>query len=538
MDSPPTSERLWWFVDGSGLSIEAPTEWSPAFIEVDVDTEAWESVEARIQGLPAPVQVRRVGGRGVVVVPWERAPAGRFRIEVLAAHRRDQRDVTVAPAKISQTELESIVVDLETRLAPTIALAMQRMGAFAGLEINPPGETTLAAEMHRVRVAVQGDAGTRGLISLVPEIAQDPHRMLRTDEPWVRTEAARRPSAPRLAAALAKPNNLDADRRPLAVADRRAEHTFDVYENRLLKLFLSRLDARLRRLLNVASDLKKASIADDAADLLRDVRATSRAARFLEDVARPSHGPTQVSMVLLKRPDYREMLLAYQRYQRHMTVLIDDLLLDAPLSDVPSLYELWGTMKTAEALVAVADELGFKIDANELVRRRGGDLRLVTRGASVRLTHPQSGVRVRFREQPAYTSGVGLHSITFQQIPDIALEVTRPGLPAEVVVFDPKYKLQPPPASESDEDEEVEVFPGGPKKVDIDKMHAYRDAIRRADGSRAVKYAAILYPGAERSFTSGLEAIQCRPSRSSELESKLRSLLGSWLTDPARAGSG
>jgi hypothetical protein len=345
---------------------------------------------------------------------------------------------------------------------------------------------------------------------------------------------ARRPSPPRLAAALAKADNLDANARPLAVADRRVEHTVDVYENRLLKLFLARLGQRLRRLQNVGAELKKHAIADEAKDLHGRLSRAAKSAAFLDDVTPPIYGPRQVSMVLLKRPEYREMLSAYRRYQRHMTVVLDDPLLDAPLADVPGLYELWGTMKVAESLTAVAEELGFRIEENELVRRRGGDLRLVTRGASVRLTNPNTGVTVRLREQPTYgTRDLALHSITFKQIPDISLEVTRPGWPTKVHVFDPKYKLQPPPATDAEEDSEVEAFPGGPKKVDIDKMHAYRDAIRRPDGSRAVAYAAILYPGEERSFTAGLEAIQCRPARSGDLETKLWSLFVQWLGNPA-----
>jgi hypothetical protein len=358
--------------------------------------------------------------------------------------------------------------------------------------------------------------------------------MLRTDEPWVKTEMARRPSPARLAAALAKPDNLDAPGRPLAVADRRVEHTVDVYENRLLKLFLTRLGERLRRLHSVAADLKKQAIADEARALSGRLHRAAQSATFLSEVTPPIHGPSQVSMVLLKRPEYREMLSAYRRYQRHMTVVLDDPLLDAPLADVPGLYELWGTMKVAESLAAVAEDLGFRVDENELVRRRGGDLRLVTRGASVRLTHPTTRVSVRLREQPTYGKRyLALHSITFQQIPDISLEITRPGSPTQVHVFDPKYKLQPPPASDADQAGDVEAFPGGPKKVDIDKMHAYRDAIRRPDGSRAVAYAAILYPGEARSFTGGLEAIQCRPAHSERLEAKLRSLLDHWLGNSA-----
>ena len=55
-------------------------------------------------------------------------------------------------------------------------------------------------------------------------------------------------------------------------------------------------------------------------------------------------------------------------------------------------------------------------------------------------------------------------------------------------VFDPKYKLD-------SEGHDEESLTGRPHKTDIDKMHAYRDAIRGEGGKRVIEYAAILYPG-------------------------------------------
>jgi hypothetical protein len=49
-------------------------------------------------------------------------------------------------------------------------------------------------------------------------------------------------------------------------------------------------------------------------------------------------------------------------------------------------------------------------------------------------------------------------------------EIRRPGAEPDLYLFDPKYKLQPVMTGEGEE----ELFPGGPRKVDIDKMHAYR----------------------------------------------------------------
>lgn len=117
-------------------------------------------------------------------------------------------------------------------------------------------------------------------------------------------------------------------------------------------------------------------------------------------------------------------------------------------------------------------------------------------------------------------------------------------------MFDPKYKLdsesiaaQDPAAAELLEDLDAEnpdvMAPGlgrvsepamgRPKKIDIDKMHTYRDAIRNGQDKRIVRYAAILYPGEYHSFHPDLEALSAIPSGEDELEQHLNGLLEAWL---------
>jgi predicted component of viral defense system (DUF524 family) len=87
------------------------------------------------------------------------------------------------------------------------------------------------------------------------------------------------------------------------------------------------------------------------------------------------------------------------------------------------------------------------------------------------------------------------------------------------LVFDPKYKLE-------SEELEGEVTDGKPKKVDTDKMHAYRDAIRDAVDQRPFEFAAIIYPGAaSERFGAGLEAIAARPGADAAIEQEIRSIL-------------
>jgi predicted component of viral defense system (DUF524 family) len=119
---------------------------------------------------------------------------------------------------------------------------------------------------------------------------------------------------------------------------------------------------------------------------------------------------------------------------------------------------------------------------------------------------PVSGVSAKLIPQRAYhRRGEPLRSASYEQRPDIAIEIEQPGRLPRALVFDPKYKLE-------SEELEGEITDGRPKKVDVDKMHAYRDAIRDSADEHAVEFAAIIYPGSSsETYGEGLEAIAARP---------------------------
>src|SRR5205085_12567057 len=106
----------------------------------------------------------------------------------------------------------------------------------------------------------------------------------------------------------------------------------------------------------------------------------------------------------------------------------------------------------------------------------------------------------------------------------IAIEMEDDDGATRILIFDPKYKLD-------SEEVEGEIVDARPKKVDIDKMHAYRDAIRNED-ARVVGYAAILYPGPQaRPFGSGVDALSAVPGSAEPIQNRLRSLLGGELAE-------
>jgi predicted component of viral defense system (DUF524 family) len=110
-------------------------------------------------------------------------------------------------------------------------------------------------------------------------------------------------------------------------------------------------------------------------------------------------------------------------------------------------------------------------------------------------------------------------SVSYPQRPDVAVEVHPPHQPPRIYLFDPKYKLE-------GEYFEAEGGDGKPKKVDIDKLHAYKDAIQDEEGRRSVCYAAVLYPGTEDvRYATRLEALHAYPGAEKTLERRIRDVL-------------
>ncbi|SOD93261.1 hypothetical protein SAMN05421508_1037 [Caenispirillum bisanense] len=499
-----------------------PREWDPGLLVLDdVPADDWRDVVVHLNGRPLPLRLEVVGGAVRIAAHWERASSGAWRLEVL---RKDGAPwssvIRIPPAKLGDAALAAMVDDLESGLPASIAVALDRLGAFGGIDWRPPRRVTLAQELEHVRRALVGDGGRRGLIDVLNEVARDPHKVLADVHPWVRAEKARRPSPAHLPQAFAKAGNLTRDGRPMSVVDGRVESTFDVYENRLLRSFADSVDVRLRRLRRwlrlapvVAGDVEA-----ELAALAAALRKARWAARFLDEVGSLRRAPTDLTMVLLRKPAYRAALEGFLAFRRSAAIRATVPALDAPMSDVPTLYEAWGTLTLVEALLEAAADEDFRVVSQRLCSGVEGEPAVVLppEVPAVRLEHVDGRVVV-LTPQRRFPRGAcsDLHSVSFEQIPDATLEVRWPGRRA-LFLFDPKYKLWGDGSGTAGD--------GRPKKEDIDKMHAYRDAIRDRDGGRPVRFAAILYPGPEAWFGSDVAALPALPGGDG-LRKRLRELL-------------
>jgi len=318
------------------------------------------------------------------------------------------------------------------------------------------------------------------------------------------------------------------------VLDTRVEHTFDVYENRMLRAFAFQVEQRLRALLRAVSAKDAGSpLADELKSLSSRLLRARRLARFLKDVSLPRHLPTHTTMVLLNRPSYKAAFQGYIEFHRDAAIRLDEPRLDAPLENVPYLYQVWGTIIVIQTLLEVGAQLGYRAATHRLVQRDMGGLclRVLPDGRpAVVMVHPECRTVVKLIPERTYRTTGGLQSISFSQRPDIAIEVVSVTQGTAVYIFDPKYKLQSEHMQASPDGADVAVSPGMPKKVDIDKMHSYRDSIRDSNLQRAVRYAAILYPGAEVRYADDIEALHAYPGDVDALKTRLSEVLRKALT--------
>jgi hypothetical protein len=485
---------------------------------------------------PLPISLSLAGGPPRIIAEWPRAGAGRYLVTVRHPDWSESMECEVAPEKLSSAAYQQLLLDLQQRLPATIAIALQKAGALTGLNLVAPQDTTLAEELNRLSRACEGTAERAGLTALLRAIARQPHRVLYAQDAWTRRERARRIDPMRLYQAYAKQSNLNEAHIPLHVPEKRVEHTVDVYENRVLKTYFDQVNLRLRSLLHAATRLSTQEVATRAAELLEGLSRARHEASFLDEVAELSEPPTRLTMVLLRRSEYRAALEGYLEFRRSALVQLDEPLLAAPLTNLPKLYESWGTLEVIAAFANLAVALGYTESSQHIIHRRADRvwIEILRDGKpAVVLQHP-SGQTAKLIPQATYSARApSLHSVSFAKRPDVSIEVEDADGNIGIWIFDPKYKLdselQPVAGGVADE-----VPSGSPKPQDIDAMHAYRDAIRDGANRHVVRFAAILYPGATTFFGQELGALQAQPLTSSDLGAALTDVLSHALRPTTR----
>jgi predicted component of viral defense system (DUF524 family) len=530
MDSPASSKIQFLATDGTLHS--APREWTPYTLVLDVPAIQWRNVELRVQNQRQPVYLTYVDGSEVICANWSRANTGHYDFQVRWLNGSFEERITVRPAKIDNRAFDHLLADLHRNLAIEVAISLQRTGGLTGFDLPRPSENTIAAEITRLHRTLLGTQSRIGLLQVLQALASDPHNTLRSENIWTQRWRARRSDPGSLSRAVAKPDNLAKDNYPIQVLDHFVKHTVDTYENRILKLYVQQVDHRLRNLRNVLLSQQKESL-QLVESLGFQLRSALNAATFLQYVSLLTQNPTNVSMVLTNRPEYRAMFQGFLEFRRSPFVRLDLPELDAPLENLPKLYQVWGTLTVIRELIQMAQQQGYRLVRQQLVRSDVAGLYveiLPRRGPNVELGHPETGNVVRVYAEPTIgLSGSKWKSVSYSQRPDLVIEIHQRDKPVQLLIFDPKYKLREDQSSDTDEDLTEQEHSLRPIKADIDKMHTYRDAIRDFSGVRIVSYAAILYPGLSKSFDKEIAALGAVPGAIDSLLQDLRQVFSRYL---------
>lgn len=412
--------------------------------------------------------------------------------------------VGVAPRKLDQGRYELLLDDLQ-RLGRALVFALAGGAAPAArpaeVDTSPP---TAAEELG-------------GLFG--PELA----RLAAAVERLARRPPDRlRPGADEVALGrLRDASRVTGVRPELELAELRASApTYDSYEARLLRRLLDALWRRLE--LIAANGALPPALAARAAEARERLRAL-RGLPFLAGVPPLAdyRGPTPR---LQRDPDYRVVYATWRALRRRPLVSWDAATLAIPVADLPLLYERWCAAAVALALLELP---GLRVAAQSILAADGDGqlLALPESEPLVTLEAPDAGT-LRLRYQPRYAPirsapvppptpnpQSPLRSLDrHTRVPDLALEVDRPGAARQALVLDAKYRLD---------------ATGGVPEDALADAYSYLGSIGTAEGHRAARAVALLYPGRGRaeSYPSGVAALPLLPGDDSALRAWLESLI-------------
>ena len=257
---------------------------------------------------------------------------------------------------------------------------------------------------------------------------------------------------------------------PAQIAAPRGRLSFDTPENRFVKHVLDECLALVYRF--VDHPQLHGGLSRDCRTMLGTL-VDLHDAPFLRDVDRLTRFDAP-SQALAKTDGYREVFVFWMNMIRHAslprTVAEVTQLLDG--KDMASLYEYWVFVKVLEATVAVT---GRSPSGPPSIHRDefGESLSI---GLSMRL-----GSKLTLRFNPSFRRSAGTTYSTPLR-PDVIIDSQR-GRHA----FDAKFRLDRFETAENDADDGLSTY----KRVDLYKMHTYRDAIA------GLKTAFVVYPGTE-----------------------------------------
>jgi hypothetical protein len=331
------------------------------------------------------------------------------------------------------------------------------------------------------------------------------------------------------------------------IREPRPAHTMLTPANRVAAGFLSALEQEVQALHRLALFCEESAAITAAGALCQRIGHWRRQSPFCDSDSSATSGPSLPPEVLLRSaPPYRSLYEAIRRSRSGLQIdWSESSVLRFPLLEAWHLYEIWCFLQVGFALRGLgwqpfeSDCLAIVQDGLRLRLARGKASRMRFRASRAGASRSDHGDVLELVYQPQFVGAnqtfartpEGFHSLSHVMQPDIALVRDR-----RMLLLDPKYR----PYGEV-----------GAEQEDVDKMHAYRDAIVAIDARTgrtvpAVDAAWCLFPGLPgdsgekpeplraypastpgRPFgTAGVGAVQVRPGAQN---AELSALLRRWL---------
>ena len=310
--------------------------------------------------------------------------------------------------------------------------------------------------------------------------------------------------------------------------------TVDTPENRFIKFALNSFRSFISEFISKVKDENRIKLEARQLEVFLDEFLSHS---MFKEISHPATLPLN-SPVLQRKEGYREVLrvwlmfdLAARLIWEGSDKIFQDEKYDGEKKDVAVLYEYWlyfrlldllkeqyniHPLETDKLISETKDGLGLQLKQGKHTPLKG------TYQGKNRKLHVEFSYNRTFKGRQAYPSG-GSWSVDMR--PDYTLSIWPDGInqqqaeKEELIVhihFDAKYRIdnlqtvfgERTDAEQSDDelekelnDEKTEIVKGNVKRVDLLKMHAYKDAIRRTAG------AYVLYPGSEKDSRRGFHEI-------------------------------
>lgn len=466
------------WVDRQGKPAPAPLAWTGGWLELLMPAEQWGELDLSLEGQPLPLLLSQSGGQRHLLAQWPALSAGFCQLSLsdAAGQQLASEAIFVGTPQLSQTQWLALLNQLRYRLPARLLLAAQRLpGGRVPVSLGALPHD-FDEERALLLAWLEGSASQPGLFTALERLDAHPLRTPALRGQWQPLHRSRRPDPRQLLRGALSPWAPTWDMRP--------ELQLDTPENRFVAGVVAEVRQHLHQFQQHArqtGEFTTAAAFAQAAHRLGRRWQRHAFAQLRPQLELPSHAQ------IFRLPGYAACLRIWQALRRGwQPQMPSDYGL--PYGDLALLYQHFCLLALSEALLAWGRAGGWELDGLQLSLRRGRPLLRLRRGELSLAAIPEA----------SYGREGELISLSRTQRPDLSLLLRAPGQAPQLIVLDAKFRSEA----------------GQPLKDDLDKLHAYRDAIRRYDGSPVVSRAVLLYPGAPGAYLPALEAWQILPAAS------------------------